>query len=162
MSEGANDSTTIIPNGLKVKVVAVDETTEQDHGNGVYKTTSIAIADDTGCCKFVLYDQTKLDHFKIESTIILRNYNRKRNFLSGGKNLKVFKSTDLAINQNIIDNAKDILHPPPSPLISIAQAKLSPTKSKVSIKGIVTQVCYYKPFYNCHVHDIIHEKSRNH
>ena len=137
MSEGANDSTAIIPNGLKVKVVAVDETTE----NGAYKATSIAIADDTGCCKFVLYDQTKLDHFKIESTIILRNYNRKRNFLSGGKNLKVFKSTDLDINQNIIDNAKDILHPPPSPLISIAQAKLSPTKSKVSIKGIVTQVC---------------------
>uniref|UniRef100_K1R6C5 Shieldin complex subunit 2 first OB fold domain-containing protein n=1 Tax=Magallana gigas TaxID=29159 RepID=K1R6C5_MAGGI len=87
----------------------------------------------------VVYDQTKFPRFKEGSSVILRNVIKKPDGVAVTSNTKVFPCAEVSVPEHIVNQAKNLLHPPPAPTKTVSEALNSPPKERVSIKGTITQ-----------------------
>lgn len=78
--------------------------------------------------------------FREGSSVILRNVIKKPDGVAVTSNTKVFPCAEVSVPEHIVNQAKNLLHPPPAPTKTVSEALNSPPKERVSIKGTITQV----------------------
>ncbi|KAJ8316057.1 hypothetical protein KUTeg_006071 [Tegillarca granosa] len=128
---------------LKVKVIMVDKVVDYKNGNGETKQSlDFVVSDSTRIGRVRNYDSSKNSVIKAGNSLIIRNYITKG---SGNAKLvitansKLYKTTEEEAVENAELLAKQELHPPPAPEVTLKDVQRSPMKSLVSIKGQVVQ-----------------------
>lgn len=131
-------------NPLKVKVCGVGTPGSYTTSAGQKKeSVVIGVADRDSSMKVILYDLEKLSSLKVSDTVMLTNYVFKLDpepVVILTKVSKIMKTSSIDVPQKVIDEAKNISHPPPAETISLKTAKTSPVKTLISVKGRVTSV----------------------
>ncbi|KAJ8309714.1 hypothetical protein KUTeg_011579 [Tegillarca granosa] len=128
---------------LKVKVIMVDKVVDYKNGNGETKQSlDFVVGDSTRIGRVRNYDSSKNSIIKAGNSLIIRKYITKG---SGNAKLvitansKLYKTTEVGTVENAELLAKQELHPPPAPEVTLKDVQRSPIKSLVSIKGQVVQ-----------------------
>lgn len=125
---------------VKAKVIDTDpEHSYTNERNESHILKNCVIADEGKAVLCVVYDQTKFPRFKEGSSVILRNVIKKPDGVAVTSNTKVFPCAEVSVPEHIVNQAKNLLHPPPAPTKTVSEALNSPPKERVSIKGTITQ-----------------------
>lgn len=132
-----------IPYTKSVKAKVIDTDPEHSYTNERNESRILkncVIADEGKAVLCVVYDQTKFPRFREGSSVILRNVIKKPDGVAVTSNTKVFPCAEVSVPEHIVNQAKNLLHPPPAPTKTVSEALNSPPKERVSIKGTITQV----------------------
>ena len=129
-------------NPIKVKICAIGipETT----ATGQKKmSTVLGLADKENTIKAVLYEQDKLEHLRLMDTVMIMNYVLKLDpepIIVLTKVTKIMKTSNIDVPADIARKAHLISNPPPASMVTLKDAKTSPAKTMISVKGRVTSV----------------------
>lgn len=131
------------PKKLTVKVLCSDPaTTYINDKKEKRELMNTVIADSSKVVKCVVYDAKKFHRFKAGTTIILRNIIRKPDGIAVTSATVIFPAPKtLNLPPYIEKEGMAILHPPPADVKTVEEALASPTKTKVSVRGKIIQVC---------------------
>ena len=94
-----------------------------------------SVADTSGCCKAVCFDQTKFHSIVENNGLVPRNIILKNNELIISSQSKIYATSAQDIQEDILAQAKRLIFPPDSEVIPIADAKRSPKKTMISVRG---------------------------
>ncbi|XP_064631648.1 uncharacterized protein LOC135489942 [Lineus longissimus] len=98
-----------------------------------------AIIDTTAAAKLLIYDEKTAAKLTPMATYIIRNVTSKTTHFTTNSSFQLFRTAKAEVDQQKVQEACDLLHPPAPPVISIAEAKTSPVKKLVSVRGQVVQ-----------------------
>ena len=131
------------PKKVTVKVLCTDPpTTYVNEKKERRELINTVVADSTKAVKCVVYDSKKFHRFTAGTTIILRNIIRKPEGIAVTSATVIFPAAkSLNLPPCMETEGKAILHPPPADVKSMVDALASPTKTKVSVRGKIVQVC---------------------
>lgn len=99
----------------KAKVIDTDlehSYTNERNESGILKNCDIE-ADEGKAFLCVVYDQTKFPRFREGSSVILRNVIKKPDGVAVTSNTKVFPCAEVSVPKHIVNQAKNLLAPPP-------------------------------------------------
>lgn len=131
---------------LLVRVIEVSERRELSPNKSMW---TLGIADNVAAAKLYVYDEELVKKLKPNATVYICSYMSKKTHLSTIQSTKVFRTsgTALIIPQELIDEAHNIVYPPPAPKVTIKEAKTSPLKKMVSVSAMIHKV-HFMPFYS--------------
>lgn len=132
-----------IPYTKSVKAKVIDTDPDHSYTNDRNESRILkkcVVADEGRAVLCVVYDQTKFPRFKEGSSVMLINVIKKPDGVAVTSNTKVFPCAEVIVPEDIISQAKTLLHPPTAPTKTVSEALNSPSKERVSIKGTITQV----------------------
>lgn len=133
-------------NPLKVKVIGVgDKSTYTTADGKEKKLVPLGVADKEDSIKVSLYEVDKLQLLKAGECVVLSNYVYRVDphpTIVVTAVTRVMKTSSFAVPEDVETTAKAIANPAPAKIITIQDAKRSPIKSLVSIKGRVISVCF--------------------
>ncbi|XP_064653011.1 uncharacterized protein LOC135503382 [Lineus longissimus] len=125
---------------IKVTVIAVSsKKTFTDKDGKTVCMWSAAVGDQTMATKINIYSAEHAVKFQTDQTLLIKNYASKGTHLTSNNATKFFKTKHVNLPQQIKQDGLELINPPEQPLINIATARASPSKSKVSISGKVIQ-----------------------
>lgn len=128
------------PKKLTVKVLCSDPATTYIYDKKEKREMmNTVVADSSKVVKCVVYDAKKFHRFKAGTTIILRNIIRKK--LSQVRQLYFLHHKPLTSHYIWRRKGWPFCIPPPVDVKSVEEALASPTKTKVSVRGKIIQVC---------------------
>ena len=131
-------------NPVKVKICAIGIPETYTTAAGQKKmSTVIGLADKENTIKAVLYDQDKLEHLRLMDTVMIMNYVLKSDpepIIVLTKVTKIMKTSNIDVPADIARKAHLISNPPPASMVTLKDAKTSPAKTMISVKGRVTSV----------------------
>lgn len=124
------------PKKLTVKVLCSDPaTTYINDKKEKRELMNTVIADSSKVVKCVVYDAKKFHRFKAGTTIILRNIIRKPDGIAVTSATVIFPAPKRRKGWPFC------IPPPPADVKTVEEALASPTKTKVSVRGKIIQVC---------------------
>lgn len=128
-------------NPLKVKVIGVGDKSTYTTADGKEKQlVPLGVADKEDSIKVSLYEVDKLPLLKAGECVVLSNYVYRADphpTIVVTAVTRVMKTSAFAVPEDVELTAKAIANPAPAKIITIHDAKKSPIKSLVSIKGRV-------------------------
>ncbi|KAK3108201.1 hypothetical protein FSP39_003084 [Pinctada imbricata] len=98
---------------------------------------NVAFADCSEVVKGVCFDKQKFQQFTEGSGVVLRNIIIKQDELIITKQSSVFKCKDIEVSEELQTKAKQIIYPPLPSLMTITEAKKSPTRERLRIRAKV-------------------------
>lgn len=124
------------PRPLRLMVVATNQLTYGEDKRMLH----IAVADSQNVVKAVCFDDTKFSFFTEGSGVVLRNVISRNGEIIVTKQTQVFKTSPPAVDDWIITQGKNIISPPNPTMVTLNEAKTSPSKQRVSVQGKVINV----------------------
>ncbi|XP_062595983.1 uncharacterized protein LOC134257373 [Saccostrea cucullata] len=127
---------------LKIQVVAITDVVNYRNDKNESKSLmNAAVVDHSKAVKCTIYDSTKFPRFKEGQYLILRNVIKKTDGVVVTSNTKVFTCAPFAfeIPAAIQQRGREILNPPPAPVVNVKEALDSPPKARVTVRGKVVQ-----------------------
>lgn len=132
------------PKKLTVKVLCSDPATTYIYDKKEKREMmNTVVADSSKVVKCVVNDAKKFHRFKAGTTIILRNIIRKPDGIAVTSATVIFPAPKtLNFPPYMEKEGMAIFHPPPpADVKTVEEALASPTKTKVSVRGKIIQVC---------------------
>ncbi|XP_053406668.1 uncharacterized protein LOC128559363 [Mercenaria mercenaria] len=128
---------------LRVIVAAVGNV--KAYGTADKKMLHVSVCDPSGVAKAVLFDESKFNDFKERSGLVLHNAIFKNREIIVNAQTKVFRCAIPTVPDNIMQQAVDLIRPQTPEVLPIKDARKSPSKTRVSIRGKITSDGLSKP-----------------
>lgn len=127
---------------MKVKVICWDAPTSYVNEKKEEKELlNVVVGDSTKAVKCVVYDKKKFHRFSAAHTLIIRNVIKKPESFAITSATVVIPTAQMTLPEHIVQEGRNILHPPPAEVVSLERALASPPRTKVSVRGTIMQVC---------------------
>ncbi|XP_062597814.1 uncharacterized protein LOC134259230 [Saccostrea cucullata] len=127
---------------LKIQVVAITDVVNYRNDKNESKSLmNAAVVDHSKAVKCTIYDSTKFPRFKEGQYLILRNVIKKTDGVVVTSNTKVFTCApfEFELPAAIQQRGREILNPPPAPVVNVKEALDFPPKARVTVRGKVVQ-----------------------
>ena len=123
---------------LRIIVAAVTEPYKYNSEKELLKLT---VADGTAMCRAVVFDPKKFSHFRENCGLVIHNaiMNKDKEIVVTTQT-RVFSSKAPDVPADLLRSAVELIRPTPPDVIAISDAKQSPTKTRVSIRGKIVNV----------------------
>lgn len=103
------------------------------------------VADCTMAVEVVVYDESKASRMQCGQSVMLINATTKQKpskMIDVGRNTRVKSTGEVDVPQSFEKEARDIINPEPAKFVSLCEAKTSPIKKKMSVRGQVVGVSF--------------------
>ena len=134
----AGSSSSPYTSPLKIQVVAKGPVATSNKGTS-YRT--LGVADTTASKKMLVFDEETSTKFEEGNTYIIRNYSTTNGAISLNQRSKVAKTSQLVPSASLVQEAQELVFPPPAVYRPVSAITNLLPKTMLSIKGMVVEVC---------------------
>jgi hypothetical protein len=132
------------PGSLTAKVVKLGHTAKfKDANGGQAEMLNFSLADNTGAILATMTDKSQFRQIREGRTLLIREFIVKNGKFALSSRSKVMVKPDLAIPEDIEQQAKHLILPP-SPSKKICDILTSPVKTLATTQGEVKKVCTHR------------------